>query len=648
MRAEVTRSRPLGRISGQIQKCLLVSLILLGVLYISQLHVRLGLFVMSRQYFGLFLGLALAAIFLTIPISRKTQRLGWYDVILSVLGLAIGIYYTVIYPGFELAPTFTEPERWIPGTIAIIVCLEGTRRITGWVMVILVLAFILYLCFGYLIPGILGTRQVPWTMLSTYLFLDANAMFGVPIATVATMVLGFVLFGAVLMASGGGDILTGLAIAGFGRFTGGPAKVGVVGSSLFGMLSGSVSANVVLIGSVTIPMMKSIGYKPYTAAAIEAVGSTGGQLMPPVMGVAAFMIAEFLGIPYAKVAIAAFPPAVLYYYSLFMQVHFEAKKLGLKGLPREQIPPLRPYLRRMWVVAIPLIILIYMLFILNWAPERVALVATLVTLAIAYFRKETRPSLSGLLSAVIGAGRIMIDVAVISATAGFIVGAVFLSGTAFGLTSLFAEVAELAPLLLLVIALVAMVLGMGMTTVAIYVILAVLVVPAAIALGIPPLAAHLFVLYFAMVSFFTPPVCPAVFVAAPMAGAPMMQTGLKAARLGIAGYIVPFLFVFSPGLLLQGSLIEIVLVMVLAFAAIGLIALAAEGYLLKPIGGLRRTLLILAGLALCVPLSMGGLAVIFYVTGVILAIVVLAPEWRTIAKGIFRGQKTDVDLAKKF
>ncbi len=634
MGAEVPRSRPLGGVARWIQKFLLISLMLLGVLYVSGLHLYLRISIMPAQYYGLFLALTLSAVFLTVPISTKAPQLRWYDIILSVLGFAVGLYVTITWRKFNFDPGLAfNPEGWIPGIITIILCIEAVRRVIGPIVATLALVLILYLSFGYLLPGILWVTPISLTTSAGYLYLDVNAMFGIPIAVVSTMVLGFILFGAVLLATGGGRALNNFALATFGRFSGGPAKVAVVSSSLFGTLSGSVSANVVLTGSMTIPMMKSTGYKPHTAAAIEAVASTGGQLMPPVMGAAAFVIAEFLGVPYRDVVIAAFLPAVLFYVTVFLQVHLEAKKLGLSGLSKDKVPRLGPALRATWVLVVPLAVLIYTLFILHWNAGKAALLATLIALIVGYFRKESRLGLSGFLDTLVSAGRIMINIGAMVAVAGIIVGAIHLAGTAFSLTLFVTGAAAgLLPVLLLIIGLISMLLGMGMTTTVVYVIVAVLVCPAVIALGIPPLAAHLFVFYYALLSFITPPVCPAAYIAAPIAGAPMMKTGWTASRLGIIGYIVPFIFVFSPALLMQGSPGMIVFTLIMALAGTVLVAIGVNGYLFKPIGWLRRILLILAGLGLLMPISLAGLAVACYVAGAILAILVLSPEWRTMAK----------------
>jgi TRAP transporter 4TM/12TM fusion protein len=616
-------------VAALVQKTLFIVMILMGVLYISGLHLYLRISVLPLQYYSLIVGFSLAGCYLSIPATAgEAKRLPWYDILLALISLAIGILTAVKGPSWVHHQGVLEPIRWIPAWTLVVLIVEATRRILGPILVVLVLSFLVYVKFGYLVPGIMSVKWYPWELVGGYLLTDSQAIHGIAVDVVSTMVLTFILFGCLLMATGGGRVLTNFCLSMFGRFTGGPAKVAVVSSGLFGTVSGSVSANILVDGYITIPMMIAVGYKPHIAAAIEATASTGGQIMPPVMGAAAFLICEFLGVPYVKVCIAALFPALLYYLALFIEVHLEAKKGGLRGAPASTLPPFWPSLRAMWIIALPLAILVYFLFILDYAPGKAALFTAIAVLLVAYSRKQTRLSLTTLTNTIVETGRIMIDIIVMSAVAGIIIGVIQLSGAAFALMMVFTSAGHgSAPFMLLIAAVVAMVMGMGMTTTAIYVIMAVLVAPAVISLGINPLGAHLFCFYYALMGFLTPPVAPAAWVAAPIAGAPMMKVGWACARLGIVGYIVPFIFVFSPALLLQGHFSLLVPTIITAVLGIAGLSVALEGYLIKPMGILNRILFALAGLALLMPVEFGLISIISNVAGGGLFVVVCLVEW---------------------
>ena len=630
--ASLTRFRSLRGGARWVERFLLLVMILAGILYLLDLHIHLGIALFPTQYYGIFLGLVLAAIFLSVPAyaGAPRDRVPFYDVVFAILGLAIGLYATIHWPRFISVVEMVAADRWIPALIAVPLCIEAVRRMVGMSFTIIAVALILFVRFGYLFPGLYYGRSVSWLYLMQYLYLDNSALFGIVIGVIADMVLGFILFGAILMRGSGGSALTNFAFALFGRYTGGPAKVSVVTSCLFGMISGSVASNVVIDGVITIPMMKSTGFKPHTAAAIEAVTSTGGAIMPPVMGAAAFIIAEFLGIPYGKVAVAALIPALLYFLCCFFQVHLEAAKLGLRGLSKERIPPLVPSLIGIWVLVVPLLVLIYTLMILWWPAGKCALVATATVLFVYSLRKSTRLSLSQMVAAVEDAGRAMLTIGAVAAGAGIVVGAIHLSGSAFALTLVFTRAGgEFLPLILFFTAIICLILGMGMPTTAIYVVVSVLVAPALIAAGVLPLAAHLFVFYFGVMAFITLPVAVAVYIAAPIAGASVMATGKDAMRLGVVGFIVPFIFVMSPALILQGSLAMLLPNLATAVAGTGLVAVGMNGFLYNPIGWLRRILIILAGIFLIVPVTtLVGAGLILNIIGMVLGASMLWPEWR--------------------
>ena len=606
VRSEGSRYRTLGRHTQFLTKALLIAIPVLGIFFIMDTPSYLGWLFLREQYYGLFLGLVFCTVFLVVPPTKRAprNRIPWYDVILSILGFGVGLYVAVLYPGILKRMGAVTPDRVLLGTVAILLVLESVRRLTGWVLPIIGLIFILYARFTWLVPGVFHGPGIPWDRLVNSLFLDTNALLGTPMMVTAVIVLAFILFGNLLFGVGGGAFLTDFAVSIFGRFRGGPAKMAVVASSLFGTISGSAVANVATTGVITIPLMKKMGYNPQLAGAIEAVASTGGQLMPPIMGAAAFIIAEYTGIPYPKVAIAALFPAILFYIGVFVQVDLEAGKAKIIGLPRDQLPSMRGTLRESYLFVIPLAVLVYTLFILYLSPGKAALAGVLSILLISFIRRETRFHSAWVLEALEKTGRGLLELAVIVALAGFIIGVINFSGLGFIFPLILGRLAGAnVCLLLLIIALTCIILGMGMPTVAVYILLGVLMGPALIELGIPVLAAHLFILYFGTLSMVTPPICLAAFAGAALAGSDSMRTGMTAMRVGILAYPVPFLFVFFPVLLLKGSPGEIALAAITAMAGSYMIGCAAVGYLFRALNSPVRVLLALAGIGLLIPAS---------------------------------------------
>ncbi|MBI2090047.1 MAG: TRAP transporter fused permease subunit, partial [Deltaproteobacteria bacterium] len=394
----------------------LFALTILGSLWALEIHNSLSWAFFKEQYLGLFLALALVSIFLGVKARKKEpgNYVPWYDWFLAMGGLLVGGYVTIMYPTIAYRLGILSPDRWILGGLAILLVLEATRRLVGWSLVSLALAFILYAKFAYLFPGQLYAKGSSWERIASYLYLDASGLFGFPLAVAASIVIAFIFFGQALYAVGGDKFLTDLALVAMGRYRGGPAKVSVVSSSLFGTVSGSAVANVVVDGPITIPMMRRTGYPAHMAAAIEAVASTGGQIMPPVMGVAAFLIAEYLGIPYGEVALAALIPAGLYYLALFTQVDLEAAKRGLTGLPASQLPKFGSVIRRGWVFLVPLLVLIYTLMIDNWQAGKAGMAAVIATFFVGMLQKETRPTLNAFLTSIEETGRTMLDLVAIT------------------------------------------------------------------------------------------------------------------------------------------------------------------------------------------------------------------------------------------
>ena len=587
---------------------LLSALTLVGAAWALDAHQLFARAFFKEQYLGLFLALALGAVFLAVKShpSGHGHRVPWYDWLLSVGGLAVGGYVAVLYPTIAYQLGVLTWDKLLLGALAIGLILEATRRLTGWALVWVAVACILYTKFAWLFPGLFYAKGSSWERIAVYLYLDTNALFGLPLAVTASIVVPFIFFGQALYAVGGDKFLTDLALVAMGRYRGGSAKVAVVSSTLFGTVSGSAVSNVVVDGAITIPMMKRAGYPSHLAAAIEAVASNGGQIMPPVMGAAAFLIAEYLAIPYGEVALAALIPALLYYLALFVQVDLEAAKHGLAGLRADQLPKLRDVMGRGWVFLIPLAILIYTLMIISWQPGKAGMAAVIATFIVGGLLKDTRPTFRGILTSIQETGRILLDLVAITALAGLVIGALQLSGFSSKLPLVLVTMAGgNALFLLLLTAIVCIILGMSLPTTVVYVTLAVLVGPALNQLGIVPLAAHLFLFYFGMLSLITPPDCLATYAAAAIAKSDFWKTGWTGMRLGIVAYLVPFVFVFNPALILKGTAGEVALALVTAAIAVTLLGIGCAGFLFRPLGWTKRGLVGLAGLCLFPPPSDG-------------------------------------------
>lgn len=565
----------------------------------------LGLSFYPQQLMAAILGLAMPIAYLTIPLDRGRDRdvVPWYDVLAALASLAAVGYLVVRYPDLVNFIFARRPEIWITGLIVILLLLEALRRATGWALVIIIAVFLLYALFGDMVPGRLGGRAQNWQVLSGYMAFDSNGILGIPMAVAATVVVAFILFGRLLAVTGGSYFFTDAALLAMGRFRGGAMKIAVLASGLFGSISGSAVANVVGTGVVTIPMIKRDGYPGHKAGAIEAVASTGGQLMPPVMGAAAFLMAEFLGVPYTNIVLAALAPSLLYYIALFIQADLEAAKLGISSVPKSEIPPRREVLGGLHFL-FAFVVLIYTLFTLNWQPERAAMAAALsvVVTALIFGYKRQRPGLRTLLDSLPGTGHSVVEIILISGAAGLVIGVLNVTGLSFNLTYALVQIGAGNMFALLALsALVCIVLGMGLPTLGVYVLLAALVAPALIQVGIEPIAAHLYVLYFGMMSMITPPIAMAAFAAASIAKAPAMATGFAAMRFGWSAYVIPVLFVFSPTLLMIGEPLHIGLALFTAVIGVWLVSAALAGFLAGRLTVAQRWLFAAFGLMALVP-----------------------------------------------
>ena len=631
---ENVRVRDLGGFMNKLGRGLLIAIPVAGIFFLLNLPQHFGWLVFNEQYMGLFLGLALCATFLLVPFKPTSGRntIPWYDAVASVTGLAIGLYVFIYYPDIVNSLGDIVTERVILGVVTIVLLAEATRRLIGWPLVIIAACFIFYALVAYIFPGDFYGKGWSVSRLATYLYLDANGIFGQALQVGSSIVVVFIIFGEVLYVVGGAEFLSDFSLSLMGRFRGGQAKIAIVSSSLFGNISGSAVANVVVDGAFTIPMMKKAGYPAPVAAAVEAVASTGGQIMPPVMGAAAFLIAEYLQIPYAQVALAALVPAVLYYVALFIQVDLLAARNGIHGLPRNEVPKLLPVLKRSTTFVGPLTVLIIWMFFLNRRPEEAGLLAALAALIIGFLTPGVKIGWNGILKILGNAGRGMLEIAAITGLAGVVIGILQLTGLGFTLTLTLLNIGQSNALLLLVLtAIVSIILGMGMPTTAVYVLLAVLVAPGLAKLGIEPIAAHLFIFYFGMLSMITPPVCMASYAAASIGKTDPIKTGWEAMRLCAIAYIVPFLFVFSPSLLLIGHWYEVVLSIITAIIGAILLGVGLVGYFCRPIGIIKRGLFIVAATGLLIPVVHSGkFAVMTWAVngiGLLLAMALTSVEW---------------------
>lgn len=611
-------------------KALAVALIVIGALFSLGIPSALGLSYFPQQYLGFVLGVTLAIVFALLPAwhGRTMDRLPWYDAVLALAGLGIGAYIVVWYPKIAYEITFPTPDKYLLGTLAMVLVLEACRRIYGVVLPLVTLAFVGYAAFASHFPGIFRARSIEWTRLATELYLGPEGILGVALMVVATIVLVFVLFGRLLFAMGGGDVFTDVASALMGRYRGGPAKVAVLGSALFGSISGSAVANVAITGTVTIPLMKRIGYRSEVAAAVEAAASTGGLVAPPVMSVVAFLMAEYLQIPYGRVVLAAALPALLYFAAILVQVDFEAGRTGIAGMKPEEVPKLGAVLKRGWAFLVPVPVLVFTLVVLFWEPAKAGMFSVLVLMVSGFWFVRDKP-FRWWLDTLAKVGIAVTEILTIAAVVGLIIGSAAFTGLGFTLSLPLLQLGELSVFLFLAVtALISIVLGMGLPGIAIYFMQVALIVPALTEFGILPIAAHFFIYYFGVFSFITPPVCISAIAAASIADAGPMRTAWEAVKLGVVAFIVPFVFVLSPSLLGEGPLWRMAVDFLTAAGGVVAVSAALRGFAVRPIAHLARVVLGVAALALFVPLSIADSAWMANAAGAVALIVIVGTNWR--------------------
>lgn len=501
------------------------------------------------------------------------------DLAMIALVLAVQIYLLTDIEDFQSREGSPNDDDIVHGWILIALVLEATRRAVGWAMVIITGFFIFQTLKADWFIGMLYGPPVPMSAFIDTQFIQVTGIFGIPILVASTYIVLFIVFGAILIRSGAGRFFIDLAVSLTGHRLGGPAKASVVASAFLGTVSGSATANVVTTGSFTIPMMKNLGYRPRFAAAVEACASSGGQITPPIMGAAAFIIAEFLRVPYVYVVVAAIIPTFLYFSTMYFMVHLEADKYGIARVPKDQLPRFGEVMREGWHLMLALALLVALL-IMGRTVTLAAFWAIMALFVLSFVNSSTRMSPVDLLAALESGVRSAMPVTVACACAGIIIGCTFASGLGLKFTNSVIYMADGSLLALLILtALAAIVLGMGITTTAVYITVAALIVPALIEIGVNPMAAHLFAFYFGVVSSITPPVALAAFAAAAIAGTGPMITAVESARVGIAKYLVPFIFVYNPSLLFEGPLWLTAYSTVAAFTGVWMLSVALEGWL---------------------------------------------------------------------
>ncbi|GGA19839.1 TRAP transporter permease [Psychrobacillus lasiicapitis] len=563
-------------------------LTVLGILITVNQLFYLGIFgikPINSAYLYFLIAMFMPIAFIIQPFSKKMENksVRWYDVLLVVLSFSIPLYMginaqRIISEGWEyISPALAT----VFSVIFWVIILEALRRVAGLPIMIISAAFSLYPLISGSIPiSFLSGQSFDFLTTARNHVMSTNSVIGIPFDTVGSLLIGFMLFGVVLTASGGGDFFFNLAQSLFGRYRGGPAKVAVISSAFFGMLSGSAISNTITTGAMTIPSMKKAGYPPHYAGAIEATASTGGTITPPIMGSAAFIMASFIGVPYVEIAMAAAIPAFLYFFALLIQADGYAAKNNLKGIPKANLPAFSSVLKQGWPFLTALVLLTYLLVVMRNEGQAPFYVCILL-FALAMIKKETRFNMKKLYNLALDAGKILSELTCLIAGIGFIVGALSITGVSFSFARELVSVAGDNMFFILVAgAITSFVLGMGMTVSAVYIFLAVVMAPALVQFGIDPIAAHLFVLYWATVSYITPPVALASFAAAGIADANPMKTGFTSVRLGIVTFLVPFIIVYNPALIGRAPLPEVIMVVGTAIIGIFLLSSALEGYVL--------------------------------------------------------------------
>lgn len=551
---------------------------------------------------SLHVSMMLMMAFILYPATKKSSmtRIPWYDYIFIALAIGITVYVWTDYVNFINRMGMPNTTDVIVGTILILLVMEASRRISGWPLVILSSLFIIYGLLGQHMPSIFMHRGYSWAKIVNHAFINTEGIYGTSVNVAASYIFLFILFGAVMNKSGMGQFFNDIALALAGHTKGGPAKVAVIASGFLGSINGSAVANVVTTGAFTIPLMKKTGYSKEFSGSVEAVASVGGQLLPPVMGAAAFIMAEMLGVKYGVIIISAAIPALIYYLGIIVQVQLRASKNNLMGVPKQQLPKVSAVMKSRGHLLLPIIFLLYMLLFSGMTVIFSAFCTIIATIVVSMFRKETRMSLRDIIDAFAEGTRAVVPVAVACAVVGIIIGVVSLTGFGLNMANAIIQLGSTSLLSTLLLTMVTcMILGMGLPSIPAYLITATIAAPALIQLGVPAIAAHMFVFYFAMFANITPPVALASFAASGISGGDPMKTGYQSVRLALAGFIVPYMFVYNNALLLIDTT-PLIAIRVVITAIIGVIMLGitAEGYFLSKVAVLYRMIIFIGALLL--------------------------------------------------
>ncbi len=540
-----------------LEQLYLAAIVIVGIGWIADIPRYAGVSLIAAEWIGLLLGIGIAGALLKYPYFKRFRIV---DVLLGFAALGSWLWMSVNYNDWIIDVAGYTAGKFVPGIVAIVLLMEAMRKSAGLPITVLVWLLIAYGLFGYVLPAPVRAEALPPQAFVMYVYADTNGIPGLVMTVVGTLVLAFVLLGRLMEFTGATRFFTDLALAGMGHRRGGPAKVAVVASSIFGSINGTVIGNIMSTGIVTIPLMKKSGFKARFAGAIEAVASNGGQIAPPVMGATAFLIAEFLQLSYVEVVVAALVPALLYYVSLFLQVDAIAARYALHGMDKRDLPSARALFRTGWAFLLPLIVLIYLLFGRGFDPALSALAAVATLFVLITILRRRFPRLREIAAMVVGGGESMLPLLMIAGGAGVVIGVMNITGLGFSLSIMLSQIGQNAGIfaMLLLTAALSIVLGMGMPTTAIYVVLSVVLAPAIVEMGVAPMAAHLFIFYFGLLSFLTPPVAIASFVAANLAQSGMWRTSFEGVKLAAIAYLLPFLWCFNPALILDGSPLEIV------------------------------------------------------------------------------------------
>ncbi|MCA0042532.1 TRAP transporter permease [Celeribacter litoreus] len=604
---------------------------LLAIGWVLKLPMRAGLLIFPEQIAAIMLAISFSSTYLKT--MGKAGFPSIVDLALALLSLGVGVWVFVRFQVLSEMAMFYPTEALILGILVVGLMLDTLRRIIGWTLVCIFLMFVSYALWGDHFPSAIAGRPMSLAEVLQYLASDSSATWGSSLQVAAYIVVIFVLFGSFLLAVGGGDFFTQLSMRVSGTGPGGAAKIAVTASGLFGSISGSAVSNVMSTGVMTIPMMQKSGIHPAKAGAIEAVASTGGQLMPPIMGAAAFLMAEILQMPYRDILIAALLPAVIYYLSVFIQIDFMSRRDNVGSLQGEVRQKMKTIVQKGWITIIGFVILLSGIFALNLKAEVAATWTIFSLIAIAVATHFLRPGMPGALTlrsvwtTLSNTGIATAEVLLVTAAAGMIVGILSVTGLGFSLSILLLQLGGSNMFaMLLVTAVVAIFLGLGLPTTAVYLLLASLAAPALVQAGIDPIAAHMFVFYYGMLSMITPPIALAAFAAASITGAGQVRTGIEAFRVGWVAYFLPFLFIYKPGLLMEGHVLDIAYVAISSVVALALVAGGFIGFGARPIGRMMRLLWIVIGMLTISPLAhIAGLGVELAIT--LIGMALMAHHW---------------------